>query len=174
MMTWNPNINHMVTVHVHVETAPSGTIEVKLSTVAVRMFKAVLRDWGPEFTYLAILYGATLCLLAYDLTSLVGLALETGSFADAYASDAQLGYNLITTVIQVIAAIYFTFLMALNNGFDAERRYKIYDNLYAATNFFLLAKVRLITHEVQCACFFPVGHLSLARRSTRADGVSCV
>jgi len=146
LLTWNPMMNHMVTVNVHVERAPSGTIEVKLSTVAVRMFKAVLRDWGPDFTYLAILYGATLCLLAYDLTSFIGLALETGSFSKAYASEPQLAYNLTTTMIQVATALYFAFLMALNNGFAAERRYKIYDTLYAAANFFQLAKVRFPTH----------------------------
>jgi hypothetical protein len=168
MLTWNPNMNHMVSVHVQVETAPSGTIEVKLSTVAVRMFKAVLHEWGPEFTYFTILCAATLCLLAYDITSLVGVAMETGSFSDAFAVEGQLGYNLITTMIQVAAAIYFAVLMALNNGFDTERRYKIYDNLYTAANFFQLAKVRLTTRELHCAWFCPEARSAHTRLLSQA------
>jgi hypothetical protein len=83
---------------------------------------------------------AACSLLAYDLTSLIGLALETGSFTRATAIEPMLNFNLITTLLQVAAAVYFSVLMALNHSFNAERRYKVYDNLYAATNFFLLAK----------------------------------
>jgi hypothetical protein len=60
MLTWNPMTSLMLRVNVKTEKAPSGEFEVKLSTVAVRMFQAVLRDWGTDFTYLAVLYGATL------------------------------------------------------------------------------------------------------------------